>query len=247
MKKEQSFYLPLNLRESSRLYWELGERGGFCSGEKQAWKYRSLSEEELLVLAVLQSRHDPRLLAILIDFLQKPRPTHSFDPILFKRLLREHRALPIVCVIGDFILEARPPQEIQDLFRFLMAGAKPVPTQLFYKGLYPLGGHKMQEVLDKPLWYFKKWGFLAVDAPLLKDKIGSKRTYLYDEPSRLAILKDLTQRSPVFRLKDYLHEISSSISRQQALKDIRSISWIKKKGCGKGTVYTVTKYPLKHP
>ncbi|QQR80756.1 MAG: hypothetical protein IPJ69_00890 [Deltaproteobacteria bacterium] len=118
-----------------------------------------------------------------------------------------------------------------------MSEAKPVPTQLFYKNLYRIGGQKMAEVLDKPLWYFKKWGYLATDIPILKETPLQHRAYQYDLTSRGFILQKYCQSHRSFQMKDYLNLTEHSISRQQALKDLQNFSWLRKKGKGKGSVY----------
>ncbi len=227
--------LPLNEKETSRLYWELKKIGGFCSGEKYSWKYEKLSQEKLLVLAILQSRYEPQLMAILVDFFCKS--SVLWNPLSFKTLLKQTEALHIAAVIGQMLMELPASEETKDFFRFLMVGVKPISTQLFYRGIYPLGSKKMEEVVSRPLWAFKKWGFLAANPPLLKETILHKRTYLFDQKSRLHILRELFREKKQIRLKDYLQATQVSISRQQALKDIRSVSWIKKRGERKGTVY----------
>lgn len=229
--------LPLNLNEAARLYWELARRGAFCNGEKKPWAYKSLSDEELLVLAILQSRYDPRLMAVLVDYFHDPR---LLEPVRFKKLLREHQALSLAAVIGDLILSRKVSDEVRDFFQFLRAGARPVPTQLYYRGLYPIGGRKMGQAVDRPLWAFKKWGFLAADPPVLKERKPAKGTYLFDLPSRLALLRELSRGRERFRLKDYLEKIDFSVSRQQALKDIKGAPWLRKRGQGKGTYYVAS-------
>jgi hypothetical protein len=219
------------LEESSRLYWELARRGAYAQGEKRRWKYDSrplspLSEEELHTLALLQARYDPRLMAVLVDYFQKV--SDALDPLRFKRLLREAGASPVAAVIGEYVRG--------DLFDFLRIGVLPVPTQLFYKGLYPLGGRKIEETLSRSLRAFKKWGFLAADPPLLKERTG-KRSREYDREARLRILREFARERGTFRLRDYLQEVRFSVSRQQALKDLASVSWIRKIGRGKGRVY----------
>lgn len=227
-------FLPLNADESARLYWELARRGAFCDGESRPWKYEDFTEEELHVLAILQSRYDPRLMAILVDYFQKPL---SLDPLRFKHLLRQYQALGPAAVIGEFVLSHEISQEVRDLFQFLAAGMRSVPTQLYYRGLYPLAGVKMREAVDRPLWAFKKWGFLASDPPFLKERKSGKRVFLFDLPSRLEILRTLSKNRERFRLQDYLRGVGFSISRQQALKDLKAASWIRKRGKGKGTYY----------
>jgi hypothetical protein len=227
--------LPLNQKETARLYWELSRRGAFCNGEKYDWKYKRLHEEELLTLAVLQARYDPRLAAILVDFLRSEGA--RFHPVRLKETLRKREALPVMAALGEFVLETSPPLPVREMMRFLITGASPVPIQLFYRGLYPIGGKKMEEAASKPLWGFKKWGFLAADPPLLKERLPAKRPYLFDQASRLQILRELTRKKSRFRLRDYLQEIGFSVSRQQALKDLRAIPWIRKKGERKGALY----------
>ena len=239
MKRPPLFHLPLSEKESSRLYWELAKRGAFSSGEKFRWKYEKSTDEELLTLALLQSRYDPRLFAVLVDFFKTPKA--RLHPIAFKNILRLHQALPIAAVLAEFVLVSSRslPPEVRETALFLQAGVSPVPTQLFYRDLYPVGGSKMREASFQPLWAFKKWGFLASDAPLLKEKKTDKKIYLYDLSSRRQILKKLAEQKRRFRLKDYLASIADSISRQQALKDLSTISWIRKRGKGKGMVYEV--------
>ena len=224
--------LPLTEPEAARLYWELAQRGASSVGEKLAWGHEKLSEEDLLTLAVLQSRYDPRLLQILVDFFS--RRQFSGNPVELKESLLNEKGLELMAVIGEFVLEVTGFSRVKELMRYLMVGARPVPTQLYYPGLYRLGGKKMEEVLDRPLWGFKKWGFLAADPPVPKE-IG--RFYRYDLDSRRNLLKKLAKERARFRLKDYLDRIGRSISRQQALKDLKGTPWIQRHGVGKGSYY----------
>ncbi|HEX5037165.1 MAG TPA: hypothetical protein VFX30_08415, partial [bacterium] len=123
------------------------------------------------------------------------------------------------------------------LLEFLSVGVSPEPTQLFYRGLYPIGGGKVQEAVSRPLRAFKKWGFLAADPPLLKDRMQGRERRGYDQASRLRILREFARGKKEFRLRDYLQEVRFSVSRQQALKDLKSVPGIRKRGRGKGAVY----------
>lgn len=226
--------LPLRAKEAARLYWELSQRGAFCTGEKFPWRYERMSEEGLLTLSVLEARYDPRLLAVLIHLFRSPQ---KLDPVLFKECLRQTGALSVMAVISEFVLEFPVAIQVKEFCRFLMTGTQPVPTQLFYRGITPLGGRKMEEAIAKPPWAFKKWGFLAADPPLLKEALSTERRYLFDQDSRLEILRGFTKNQGRFRLRDYLKEIGFSISRQQALKDLRGVPWIRKTGVGRGSLY----------
>ena len=229
--------LPLDDKASARLYWELSRRDAFVTGERLPWPYPRLSEEELFGLAFLQARFDPRLMAVLVDFFQ--RRDHRLHPIRFKEILRKADALAVAAVIGEFVISSEASPETKDLFRFLQTGATPAPTQLFYRIPGRIGGVKMREAIDRPLWAFKKWGFLAADPPLLKENPPARRTYLYDPSSRLHVLEGLAKRKKSFRLREYLEEIRFSVSRQQALKDLKNVPWVRKRGKGKGSYYTL--------
>ncbi len=227
--------LPLSDAHAARLYEELSQRGAFCRGEKSPWPYPPMTEEELYTLALLQSRHDPRLLAILVDLFT--RRLIALEPISFKHSLQDAEALPIAAVLGTFVIGMDAPEENQDLFRYLQASTRPVPTQLFYQQLYPLGSHKLEEVLQHPLWPFKKWGFLAGDPPLLKERVNTRRLHLYDQTSRLALLRELASTEKRFRLRDYLTCVHNAISRQQGLQDLSLLKGLEKKGKGRGAYY----------
>jgi hypothetical protein len=227
--------IPLNLKHQARLYYELSKRGAQCSGKKNAWPYEKVTEEELLSIAVRQARYDPRLMEILVGFFSTFRPV--LNPCSLKENLRRVDALQAMAVIGEFALTLTDDQHISDLFDFLSTGVDPVPLQLFYRGLYRVGGKKIDDVITKPLRAFKKWGFLAADPPFNKDKNCQQRIYLYDQDSRLNILRDLSSNQKKFRLHDYLEKLRFSVSRQQALQDIKSVEWIDKRGIGKGTHY----------
>ncbi len=227
-------HIPLNEKESSRLYFELSHHGAPAEGRNTpASLFKKLSPESFWTLSILQSRYDPRLLAILIAYFSKTDP--QVDPIVWKKELVRCQALPILGVISEFVLETRK----SDLLEYALTGAQPLPSQLFYKSLYKVAGSKMNEVISKPLWAFKKWGFLAADRPALKeDASPARRIYHYDTDVRLNILRDLASHQKHFRQGDYLKAIHFSVSRQQALKDL-SVPWIRKKGKNRGCYYSL--------
>ena len=226
--------VPLSGQESARLYWELSQRGAASVGQWAPWRYESISEDDLLLSALRQCRYDPRLLEVMVNFFSEDK--FRLNMITFKKKIIKEGVLPVMVVIGEFVLESAVSSEAKELVRYLMIGAKPVPTQLFFSGLYKIGGKKMKEALQQPLWAFKKWGFLAADPPWSKGK-QPKRTYLFDSTSRLHLLRDLSKEKGSFRLKDYLEALGNSVSRQQALKDLKSVPWIRKRGQGKGSFY----------
>ncbi|HBF11866.1 MAG TPA: hypothetical protein DDW49_00500 [Deltaproteobacteria bacterium] len=228
-------HFPLSTKAASRLYWELKKRGAFCEGNYHAWPFKNFCDEELFSMALLQARYDPRLMAILVHYFRHIPVT--LHPLIFKESLRKHEGLSTAAVLGEYVLDSKAPETNKELFGYLATGIKPEPLQLFYKGLYPISGSKMEEAITQPLWAFKKWGFLAADPPLLKEEEKTKRTYLYDKITRLELLKKMLQEKKETRLQNYLHLVGHGISRQQALKDLEKVPWIKKTGKNKGTIY----------
>lgn len=235
--------LPLTSHEASRLYFELAKRGAKSQGLRRPWRFGrgAQTPEALLALAFAQSRYDPRLAAVLVDFFRSQNV--PLDPLAFKRHLTDLDALSAAAALGELIRLPGAPDKNRDLFRFLASVARPVPMQLFYRNLYPVAGYKMREAAERPLRAFRKWGYLAHDAPLLKETRPA-RWKLYDKPTRLDLLRELVASQGAVRLRDYLRAVGHSISRQRALLDIREAKTalgLKRRGMGRGTVYKLAK------
>ena len=74
--------------------------------------------------------------------------------------------------------------------------------------------HLAERATEEGIYEYKKWGFLACERPGL---FGS-----FDPASRKNILRRLFEKKGEISLKDYLSALLFSISRQQALLDIKS-------------------------
>jgi len=82
------------------------------------------------------------------------------------------------------------------------------------------------------LFEYKQWGFLSNARPVIDS--GEKQTIgKLDSNSRRNILNRLLSLKKEITLQEYLKAIYNSVSRQQALLDLKSNSSIKPTGLGR--------------
>jgi hypothetical protein len=216
------------------MYFELAQLGASCSGEKFPWPYRPKHTEETLALAAEMSRYDPRLLGILVELLV--HHAHRFSPQMIRAQYRLMSAPQTFAVIAEFVKTAAQDPEVIYLMEYLQKGLKPVSPQLYYKTIYSPGGKLSQRAAEEPLAQYKKWGFLAREAPTV-DVYQKKTVGHFDRDSRINILKRLFQEQGVLQLKDYLKAIGQTISRQQALKDLEAVAKLRRGTRGPGATW----------
>lgn len=214
-----------------RLYWELSLIGAQSIGEKKKWPYAYHSKEELLILACEMMRYDPRLLSILIIYIIEYWKEFN----LFK--LRQHclqmKTPQGVGVLKEFILEYEKDLELKYFLDYLTKGLKPVSPQLFFIGLFAIGSSKHELMAQRSLKQYLKWGFLGRERPLVnltsKQAVGT-----YDLQTRKKIILNMLRTQKSFSLADYLKAIDHTISRQQALYDLKHCGNLKLVGHGRG-------------
>lgn len=216
----------------SRMYYELSMFGGVCVGERCAWPYKFRNIDELFCLAADMSRYDPRLFSALVRFLSEnwgklnPTAIRSFYPVM--------STPQTIAVMAEFLLNSSyPNNEARYFLKYLQQGISKLPTQFYFHNLYLPGGNLMQRAIDSPLSEYKKWGFIAREAPILDDEtrrpIGS-----HDAATRKNILLGLLSGGKSIKLANYLDAMNGSISRQQALIDIRAVPGVRRLGHGRG-------------
>lgn len=208
----------------SRIYYELAGIGAECVGEKKAWPYDTQSSEELLALACDMSRFDPRLVDILVGYFSK-RWT-EVNPAKLRGFYGKMQTPQTVAVICEFLLGSAESEELKYFVSYLMAGLKPVAAQFYFRDLYSVGGRLAQRATEEGLFEYKKWGFLACERPFSMGTL--------DAASRKNILRRLFEKKGEVSLKDYLNAVRFSISRQQALLDIKSSGMAIGTGQGRG-------------
>ena len=216
----------------ARIYYELAELGAACVGEKRTWPYLTKSAEELFALAAEMSRYDPRLFDILVAFLG--RNWRVINPSELRSFYPSMETPQVVAVMAEFLLAQQAvPEEKRYFLRYLQEGLEPVPLQLYYRDLYRPGGNLMKRAEETPLREYKRWGFLAREAPA-EGEAGRRTMGSRDAEARRNILLRLLKEGRRIRLADYMAALDNKISRQQALLDIRSIEGIRLTSRGPG-------------
>lgn len=221
-----------------RLYWELSQIGAPAAGKKQKWPYIFDTKEGLLVLAFEMLRYDPRLLSILIIYFREY--WKDLNPARLRYYMAKMSTPQAVGVLAEFILEYDKDLELKYFFDYLLKGLKPVSAQLFFIGTFGIGSTKHLEMAQKTLKQYSRWGFLGRERPIVnltsKETVGS-----YDSSTRKKIILNILKTQKTISVNEYLSAIEYSISRQQALYDLKHIKSLKLKGMGRGAKWTLTK------
>ena len=228
---------PLSLAELSSLYFQLQQNGAFCRGENKK-HFDNLSLEEVLAIALEESRWDFRLLGILIDFFQKN--FIHIKPFLLRNYIQKNKSPEVIGVIQEWVYTLNTSPDLKDFFTLL---TKDLKRDDEYK-LFNVGQafilKNIQKEATSSLMQYKKWGFLCSEIPLLKENlIAEKRLHLYSKEERMNILKELLSSYGEISLQEYLKAIKNSVTRQHARLDILSYKGIKHKGTTKGSIYSI--------
>lgn len=213
----------------NRLYYELAKIGARSVGANKAWPYNPATKEELIATACDMSRFDPRLLDILVEYFAAH--WRGINPVRLRNFYKEMKCPQTVAVICEFLKNMISDPEVEFIAEYLSAGLLPMPLQFYFHNLYSPGGHLARRATEEGLYEFKKWGFLACERPA---NAGS-----LDKKSRLNILKRMVSLKKEIMLNDYLKAVQNSISRQQALADIKASGIVKPIGHGRGARWKI--------
>ncbi len=218
-----------------RLYFELAQLGAPCVGAKAHWQFKPLKKEELLALSFEWVRYDPRLLSILIIYLKDHYS--GLNPYALRQLITKNDSPQTVGVIGEFIKQINQDPELKFFFDYLIQGFSQKNHELFFVGLHPVGSKKSEMAAMKSLKEYSKWGFLGIEKPIV-DLTTKKTIGSYEASYRKRVLKNLLNRNKKVSLSFYLDAIHNSISRQQALYDLKHFFSLKLMGKGRGAYWT---------
>lgn len=225
----------------SRLYFELQQVGAECVGEKKKWPYHTLDREALLCLAADMSRYDPRLMTILVLYLHNH--WNSLNPHAIRGHYGEMNSPQTVAVLAEFILSTMDHDDEQRFFfEYLQRGLNPVPTQFYFHHLYSPGGTLAAKASMSPLAEYKRWGYLAREAPVIDAK-ERKTLGTMDSVARKNVLLELLSRRGKIQISDYLDALDNRISRQQALNDLKAVPWARRSGKGRGACWRFAQHP----
>ncbi|MDO8494416.1 MAG: hypothetical protein Q7S68_03675 [Deltaproteobacteria bacterium] len=218
----------------SRLYYELEKIGARSVGEKKAWPYRITGKEELFCLAADWSRWDPRLLEILVQYAHDR--WEDLLPQKLRRIMKKMRTPETVAVITSFVQSrSSEAEELMAFWNYVTNGLQPVEPQFYFFDLYTPGSSFAEQTAKESLLEFKEWGFLGKQRIVIDTKTR-ETAGTWDQAARQNILKRLFIKEGQLQISDYLEEINYSISRQQALLDLKALKAIPK-GEGRGSFW----------
>lgn len=215
----------------SRMYYELAKIGASSAGSKKTWPYKIGSKEELIALAADTSRFDPRLFDIMVNyFIQK---WIEINPARLRGYYKVMKCPQTIAVIAEFLKEADKSEDVKYFVQYVQAGLKPVSIQFYFYNLYVPGGKIAGRAVEEGLYEYKRWGFLAAERPRM-DADRSRFVGTLDTSARKNILSRLLQEGNEITIKKYLDAVQNSISRQQALLDLKAGGLAVSIGKGRG-------------
>ena len=228
-------FIPPTADHLSRMYFELAQCGALALGERKSWPYGKVQDKEgILVLALEMSRYDPRLFGILVEFFYFH--WHEWNPYHLRMVFNKIKTPQIGCVIAEFILAETQDKECRYFFEYLIKGQEPVQAQLFFKSLHEPASKGMQKAAFESIQEFFQWGFLASERPIIH---AGQRLVLghWHREARQNIIYRLARDNKKFSVSDYLAKVDHSISRQQALTDLKDSPHVFSRGKGRGSFY----------
>lgn len=215
----------------SRMYFELAKIGAASAGACKPWPYKIGDKEGLISLACDMSRFDPRLVDILVGYFI--RHWSELNPAKLRGYYAEMKAPQTVAVITEFVAGEVHDDEAAFFIQYLCMGLKPVNHQFYFYDLYSPGGVLATRAAEEGIYEYRKWGFFARERPVV-NSANKRCAGSFDSISRRNILKRLIGEKKEIGLKDYLKALEYSVSRQQALCDIKKSGLMKCVGSGRG-------------
>ncbi len=203
----------------ARAYHELALRGAPLAGRAARWPYHPESDEALICLLSEMARYDARLLGALVELCLERWPRLS--PMALRLAMRRMRRPQAACVVVEFARGAVNDRELALWARHVSADWPRLdPAEHFFVDDVRPAERTAARRVGRSLAAYSRWGFIAVERPTL-DPFRKIRLGRYDARSRQTILEGLTGTAGGVTLVDYLDAIDHSVSRQQAITDLR--------------------------
>jgi hypothetical protein len=227
---------PPSPSELERLYYELAQLGAPSVGRRVEWTYQVESREHLVAIAAEMLRWDPRLLSILLSWFT--RSWDQLDLIRMRRWLSRMRSPQTLLVLLEFARAARPTDpELRHAAGYLSAGFRPVdPPERFFFDIERPGSRRAERKLGRNLQPYSRWGFIGTERPAM-DVFDKSLVGRYDAATRQRIARELAQSRPI-SIAEYLDAIDHSVSRPQAVHDLRAAG-LRLQGRGRGARWSV--------
>lgn len=223
---------PPSEAELERLYHELARIGARSIGRRRPWPYRPRGVEALIALAGEMLRYDPRLLGVLLQFFLER--WSELNPLELRRQLAVMRWPQSLLVVLSFVRIASVEPELRRFVDYLCAGWPRIqPAERFFIDTERPGSRTAERRFGRNLQPYARWGFLGTERPT-SDAATRSVLGRYDTQTRRDILASLLSRHREISLGDYLAAVDHSISRQQAIHDLRRLGGLQPVGRGRG-------------
>jgi hypothetical protein len=218
--------------ELERLYYELALLGATSVGFKRTWPYCPQTQEQLIALAGECIRYDPRLLSIVLQLFLRIWTT--IHPVRLRQEMAKMRSPQALLVALEFAKDASSESEFRYWIEYLSAGWPRLNTgESFFFDLERPASRRAKRRIGRNLAAYVRWGFTGSERPVV-DNTTKRSVGRYDAVTRKRLVMQLAQRKKRFSLADYLDDIDHSISRQQALADLKSCFDLTVVGHGRG-------------
>lgn len=220
------------------MHFELAKLGARSVGENYPWTQGDIDPLQLIMLAALWSRHEPRLLEVLIDY--GKQQWSNWNPHSLRRLLLDTQSPQPFLVMLNFIrLDAPHDSELGRYYNYVSAGFVEVPAQLYFYGLSAPGSRHMLRTAEEPVQEFLDWGFLARMRPVVHEDGKRFEIGHWSPVARRNRLSHILAEQKRITISGYLEALDHSISRPQALLDLKAHSHLKKRGSGRGAFWVI--------
>lgn len=228
--------VPPTLNHLSRAYFELAQIGARAVGEKKTWPYPKQDHVGLLGLCAELSRYDPRLFAILVEYFHDHWT--ELSPMLLRAVLKTMVTPQTLLTILGFV-DSVKDEEFHFFYNHVSGGFKPVAAQLYFKNLYAPASHNMTRAATESVQEFLDWGFLARERPIIH--VQQQRCELghWSVMARRNIVTRLLEKHGQISLATYLESVEHTVSRQQALHDLKNNPRLVSSGKGRGSTWVV--------
>lgn len=228
---------PPDQAELERLYHELAGMGAPSVGRRSRWPYRTGSPEELVALAGEMLRYDPRLLTILLQLVLER--WDRLNPVVLRRWMEKMRWPQALLVVFEFARGASGDPELRHFANYLSAGWRRVePAERFFLDVGRPASRSSRRAARRNLRAYARWGFLGSERPSA-DVHAKRAVGRYDARTRASILDELISGRGQITVSDYVEALDHTVSRQQAVLDLRAHPRLALSGRGRGSCWRV--------
>ena len=226
--------VPRDERELARLYHELGRIGARAEGREAPWRFGRPAPEELTVLAAQASRHDARLLWVVVELLA--RSYDRLNPLLLRRAAARARWPAALGVSLEFARRVARSKELDDYAAFVAADVPPARGERFFLGAHAFAGAHARRDAEESLAEYKRWGYLGREEPFSKE-LGVEARGTLGTAERRNLLRRLAERRGWVTFAEYAAALGGRVSARQATRDLREAEFLVKEGRTRGARY----------